>query len=158
LAPDQLEPLATTLAVIEASQGRESNLASLQDVAGGALVAEFGVPAFSPRFSGGPYVQAGLDLALVRRSTIAVSEEMGPWAGETRDVPTLGGRLGVGANLSLGRHASVRAQITDTLRAADTLLVDASAAGQLENPPLLVHDVLFTFTVVAGGAVRGGAR
>lgn len=146
LQPDALQPLPLTLAVISDAWGGQSNLASLQDVVGGALVVEVGVPAFSPRFTGGPYAQAGLDLALVRKSTIALDQEFAV-AGFTEDLPMFGARLAAGANFSLGKHASVRAQITDTVRPTSYMLVTTQPTA---DGPLLVNDILFTFTVLGG--------
>lgn len=152
--PDELDPLPLTLAAIADHQGWQTNLASLQDVVGTTLCVEVGVPAFTPRFTGGPYAQAGLDLALVRKSAIRIVDDLAePY--QTADKAVFGLRLAAGANLSLGKHASVRAQITDLVRPASILIVPnvLATAEQPQNPPLILNEIVFSFTVTAGGKV-----
>ena len=153
--PDKLDSLPLTLAAISGGFGGSSALASLRDVVGGTVAFEVGVPAFTPRFTGGPFAQAGFDLALVRKSVIVENDGI-LMAGETADVPMPALRLAVGANLSLGQHLAVRAQLTDTLRAGSTLVVFSplDAAVLPSEPPLLHNEVVFSFTVMAGGAAR----
>jgi len=152
--PDTLDGIAVNIAAVSESMGTANPLASLRDVAGGTVAFEVGVPAFTPRFTGGPFAQAGLDLALVRKSEV-VDDDGIFVAGATRDTLMPGVRLAVGANLSLGKNVAVRAQLTDTVRAGSTLAVAdaADALGDAWQAPLLHNDVVFSFTVLAGGAI-----
>lgn len=149
LRPDQPDTMALVVADI---LGGEGPYPSLVDTSGAAVAVELGVPVFGARFSGGPFIQAGVDVSTIRRTRVAMEEGI---ASKTSSelVPAVGARLAAGATWCLARNLGVRLQVTDVIRSS-SLLTEAQPESFTGPAPLpILGDVVVMFSVYAGGEV-----
>jgi hypothetical protein len=106
---------------------------------------------FGARFSGGPFVQVGIDAAIVRRVTLDVGDDGLLVDARSEDVPVVGGRLSAGASWCLSPNVGVRLQLTDVIRGGALLdVVPADGGATQPDAGALLHQVVVTLTLFAG--------